>query len=41
VGQASGLTYAVIEYDDDGKPRTKLLRWIGAALPYEVVPYAD
>ncbi len=41
LGQDSGLTYAMIEYDDDGQPRTKLLRWYGQQPPCEVVPYAD
>ena len=41
LGQDSGLTYAIIEYDDDGKPRTRLMRWYGKQTPCEVVPYAD
>ncbi len=41
LGQDSGLTYAVIEYDDDGRPRTRLMRWYGMRQPCEVVPYAD
>ncbi|MBX3247112.1 MAG: metallophosphoesterase [Myxococcales bacterium] len=41
LGQDSGLTYAVIDYDDEGKPRTRLMRWFGSRKPYEVVPYAD
>ncbi len=41
LGQDSGLTYAVIDYDDDGKPRTRLMRWYGLRQPCEVVPYAD
>lgn len=41
LGQDSGLTYALIDYSDDGKPRTRLLRWFGNQPPCEVVPYAD
>ena len=41
LGQASGLTYALIEYSDEGKPRTRLLRWHGHPPPWEPVPYAD
>ncbi len=41
LGQASGLTYAIIEYDDDGKARTSLMRWHGSKPPMERVPYAD
>lgn len=41
LGQDSGLTYAVIDYDDEGRPRTRLLRWYGVSQPCEVVPYAD
>ncbi|MCA9577548.1 MAG: hypothetical protein R3B40_12560 [Polyangiales bacterium] len=41
LGQASGLTYAVIEYEDSGKPRTSLMRWIGRQLPCEQVPYSE
>ena len=29
LGQDSGLTYAVIGYDDNGKPETTLMRWQG------------
>jgi predicted phosphodiesterase len=41
LGQASGLTYALIEYSDEGKPQTSLMRWRGNAPPFERVPYAD
>lgn len=41
LGQASGLTYALIEYTDAGKPRTRLMRWHGNPPPFEPVPYAD
>jgi predicted phosphodiesterase len=41
VGQDSGLTYALIEYDDEGKPRTSLMRWLGKQTSCEAIPYAD
>ncbi len=41
LGQASGLTYALIEYSDSGKPKTSLMRWHGNRDPMERVPYAD
>ena len=41
LGQDSGLTYALIDYDDEGKPRTRLMRWFGAQQACEAVPYAD
>ncbi len=41
LGQDSGLTYALIEYDDDGNPKSRLMRWIGRQLPYEPIPYAE
>lgn len=41
LGQDSGMTYCRIEYDDDGKPRVSLLRWMGSRRPYQVIPYAD
>ncbi|MEM6959672.1 MAG: metallophosphoesterase [Myxococcota bacterium] len=41
LGQDSGLTYALIDYNDDGKPRTQLMRWLGHSEPLEVVPFAD
>jgi len=41
LGQDSGLTYALIEYAEDGRPITTLMRWQGHQLPCEAVPYAD
>lgn len=41
LGQDSGLTYATIEYSEDGEPRVSLLRWHGLRKPFEVIPYAD
>jgi UDP-2,3-diacylglucosamine pyrophosphatase LpxH len=41
LGQASGLTYALIEYTDAGKAQTSLMRWHGSRPPMERVPYAD
>jgi len=41
LGQDSGLTYALIEYSDEGKPQTSLMRWLGKHAPTELVPYAD
>lgn len=41
LGQDSGLTYALIEYTDEGKPKTTLMRWYGRMVPCENVPYAD
>jgi len=41
LGQDSGLTYAVIEYSDEGKPTTHLMRWHGEQPECETVPYAD
>jgi UDP-2,3-diacylglucosamine pyrophosphatase LpxH len=41
LGQTSGLTYALIEYNDAGKPQTSLMRWHGSRPPMERVPYAD
>ena len=41
LGQPSGLTYAVIEYDEEGRPITKLMRWRGKTSECEAVPYAD
>jgi UDP-2,3-diacylglucosamine pyrophosphatase LpxH len=40
LGQDSGLTYALIEYPDEGGVRTRLLRWSGSHRPTEVIPYA-
>jgi UDP-2,3-diacylglucosamine pyrophosphatase LpxH len=39
LGQDSGLTYALIEYPDDGSVRTRLMRWYGAPQTSEVIPY--
>lgn len=41
LGQNSGLTYAVIEYSDEGQPRTSLMRWRGRQVDCELIPYAD
>jgi hypothetical protein len=41
LGQDSGLTYAVIGYDDNGKAETTLMRWQGAHEACEAIPYAD
>lgn len=41
LGQDSGLTYAVIGYDENGKPQTSLMRWHGGQQACEAVPYAD
>ncbi len=41
LGQDSGLTYALIDFDDEGEPRTRLMRWFGDRQATEVVPYAD
>jgi UDP-2,3-diacylglucosamine pyrophosphatase LpxH len=41
VGQDSGLTYALIEYGDDGRAEPKLMRWYGTRHLCETVPYAD
>lgn len=41
LGQNSGLTYAIIEYDDEGRPQTSLMRWYGRQVPCEAIPYAD
>jgi UDP-2,3-diacylglucosamine pyrophosphatase LpxH len=40
LGQDSGLTYALIEYPDDGGVHTRLMRWYGSQQPCENVPYA-
>ncbi|MDD9944235.1 MAG: metallophosphoesterase [Myxococcales bacterium] len=40
LGQDSGLTYALIEYSDDGDPRPKLMRWYGTRKACENIPYA-
>lgn len=41
IGQDSGLTYALISYDSEGKPETKLMRWLGRGEPCEEVRHAD
>jgi UDP-2,3-diacylglucosamine pyrophosphatase LpxH len=41
LGQDSGLTYALIEYTEAGKPRTSLMRWHGSQQISEPVFYAD
>ncbi len=41
LGQDSGLTYALIEYDEDGAPSTRLMRWLGTRHLAEPVPYLD
>lgn len=41
LGQDTGFTYALITYDDSGKPRVELLRWKGLSKPYETIHYAD
>jgi len=41
LGQDSGLTYALIEYTDEGRPRTSLMRWLGSPPTHETIPYAD
>jgi hypothetical protein len=40
LGQDSGLTYALIEYAEDGGARTRLMRWYGQGRPCEIIPYA-
>ena len=39
LGQDSGLTYALIEYGDDGQPEPKLMRWNGTKRACEAIPY--
>jgi len=41
LGQDSGLTYALIEYGEDGRPLPKLMRWYGTQSMFETIPYAD
>lgn len=41
LGQDSGLTYALIEYADDGRPLPRLMRWYGTQKICETIPYAD
>ncbi len=40
LGQDSGLTFALIEYPEDGSVRTKLMRWYGTQRECEVIHYA-
>jgi hypothetical protein len=40
LGQDSGLTYALIEYPDDGSVKTRLMRWYGKSRSCETIPYA-
>lgn len=40
LGQDSGLTYALIEYAEDGTPQTKLMRWYGTQQTCEIIPYS-
>jgi UDP-2,3-diacylglucosamine pyrophosphatase LpxH len=41
LGQDSGLTYALIEYTEDGRAEPKLMRWIGDRRACEAIPYAN
>lgn len=41
LGQDSGLTYALIDYPDEGRARTALMRWYGKPPQCEAVHYAD
>lgn len=41
LGQDSGLTYALIEYDNEGKPSTRLMRFLGKRRIAEPIPYLD
>jgi UDP-2,3-diacylglucosamine pyrophosphatase LpxH len=41
LGQDSGLTYAVIDYTADGKPRARLMRWNGTTPACDTIFYAD
>ncbi|MEZ4288665.1 MAG: hypothetical protein R3A47_11125 [Polyangiales bacterium] len=41
LGQDSGLTYALIDYDAEGQARTSLMRWHGGHRSLETIPYAD
>lgn len=40
LGRDSGLTYALIEYTEEGHARPKLMRWYGSQHECENVPYA-
>jgi UDP-2,3-diacylglucosamine pyrophosphatase LpxH len=39
LGQDSGLTYALIEYNDEGRADPKLMRWSGTSRACEVISY--
>jgi UDP-2,3-diacylglucosamine pyrophosphatase LpxH len=39
LGQDSGLTYALIEYDEEGQAEPKLMRWHGTTRACEAIPY--
>ncbi len=39
LGQDTGLTYALISYDEDRRPSTRLLRWYGKHEQTRQVPY--
>ncbi len=39
LGQDSGLTYALVDYDDRARPRTSLMRWHGEYERLNPVPY--
>jgi len=41
LGQRSGLTYALIDYNDEGKPMTTLMRWRPSARTAPFVHYPD
>lgn len=41
LGQDSGLTYALIEYSDDGRADPKLMRWFGTRNTCEAIPFAS
>ena len=41
LGQDSGLTYALIDYTEDGRAEPKLMRWYGTRHTCETIPYAD
>lgn len=39
LGQEPGITYAIVEYTDEGTPVTSLMRWLGTPRRSEVVYY--
>lgn len=41
LGQDSGLTYALVEYNEEGRAEPKLMRWYGTRHACETIPYAD